>query len=305
MGDLWYPQAADWLRAAGLTVHETDGWETRARSSGGFNAPPLGVQWHHTAGNMNLDANLEWQTTGSEDAPIGNMLLWDDGAIYMVAAGAANTAGKGGPVTMSRGTVPKDSGNSTTWAIEAANNGSGQPWPQAQVDAYFVASNTLNAHFGNVAADVFTHKSYCDASCPGRKVDPATAAAILGPWRPRADGSSGTWHIDDVHAEATRRATTHPPEPEPEPEPEPVPEDDDMLFVCKVGSVYYVGNGARAVPVAGDDVDTLKANMEGAGSARWRHPARSGLPVLTRLADVPAINTGQRRILVGLVPGET
>ena len=61
--------------------------------------------------------------------PIGNIYLGIDGTAYMLAAGAANTAGKGGPVTMSRGTVGIDHGNTTTWAIEAANNGTGQPWP--------------------------------------------------------------------------------------------------------------------------------------------------------------------------------
>jgi hypothetical protein len=76
-------------------------------------------------------------------------------------------------------------------------------------------------------------------------------------------------------------------------------EDDDMLFICKIGSTYYVGDGVRATPVADTDVDTLKANLEGNGTARWRHPARSGLPILTKLADVPAINAGQRDCLVG------
>jgi hypothetical protein len=46
-----------------------------------------------------------------------------DGAVWLIAAGAANTAGKGGPLTLSRGTVPLDSGNSTTWAWEVANGG--------------------------------------------------------------------------------------------------------------------------------------------------------------------------------------
>jgi hypothetical protein len=80
-------------------------------------------------------------------------------------------------------------------------------------------------------------------------------------------------------------------------------EDDDMLFVCKevISNVttYYVGDGVRATKVAPNDVDTLKANIEGTGTARWRHPARSGLPVLTKIADVPAINAGQRDCLVG------
>lgn len=203
MTGIYYVEAADWLRAVGITVVETDDWQTRARSSGGFAAPPLGIQWHHTAGNMNLDANLSWQTEGSDDAPIGNMTLWDDGVVYMIAAGAANTAGKGGPWTMSRGVVPLDKGNTTTWAIEAANNGVGQPWPQAQIDSYFKISNELNRRFGNLPSDLFSHAAYA----PSRKIDPATAAAVQGPWRPASVTSSGTWSVDDIKAEATRRAS--------------------------------------------------------------------------------------------------
>jgi hypothetical protein len=81
--------------------------------------------------------------------------------------------------------------------------------------------------------------------------------------------------------------------------PPPTLEDDDMLFICKVGTTYYVGDGVRSTAVAGTDVDTLKANVEGVGTARWRHPARKDLPILTKIADVPTINAGQRDTLVG------
>lgn len=206
----YYVEAADWLRAVELDVVEVDDWETRARSSGGFAAPPLGVQWHHTAGSgSNPDADIAFMTEGSDDAPIGNIYLAVDGTVYMVSAGAANTAGKGGPWQMSRGTVPVDKGNTTTWAIEAANNGVGQTWPQVQLDAMFTISNTLNAHWGNQPSDLFSHAAYA----PTRKIDPATAAAVEGPWKPRSSTSSGTWDVDDIKAEACHRANQ---------------EDDDM-----------------------------------------------------------------------------
>ena len=98
-------------------------------------------------------------TDGSDFAPIGNCYLATDGTCYLIAAGAANTAGKGGPYKMSRGTVPLDKGNTTTWAIEAANNGVGQVWPQVQVDAFFKISNELNFKFGNQPTDLFTHQA--------------------------------------------------------------------------------------------------------------------------------------------------
>jgi hypothetical protein len=85
----------------------------------------------------------------------------------------------------------------------------------------------------------------------------------------------------------------------PPPQPPPTLEDDDMQYICKVGTVYYVGDGVRSNAVPEGDVDTLKANVEGPGTARWRHPARTNLPILTKLADVPTINAGQRDLLVG------
>jgi hypothetical protein len=231
---IYYTQAAEWLRVAGLTVVETDGWKTRARSSGGFAAPPLGVQWHHTAGNMNLQANLWWETEGSDAAPVGNMLLWPDGVVYMIAAGAANTAGKGGPVTLHRGTVPVDKGNTTTWAIEAGNNGTGQPWPQVQIDAYFKASNELNFKFGNIPSDLFTHASYA----PSRKIDPAKASAVLGSWQPSPSTSSGTWDNDDIRREAMRRwaNVTIPPKP---PEEDEVTDEDIERIATRAAELVW------------------------------------------------------------------
>jgi hypothetical protein len=80
-------------------------------------------------------------------------------------------------------------------------------------------------------------------------------------------------------------------------------EDDDMLFTSKKVAnnvtTYFVGDGVRATAVAPNDVDTFKANVEGTGTARWRHPARKDLPILTKLADIPTLNDGQRDTLVG------
>ena len=220
----YYVEAADWLRSVGLTVVEVDDWETTARSSGGFAARPLGIQWHHTASSGQHPLNdIRYMTDGSDFAPIGNCYLATDGTVYLLAAGAANTAGKGGPYQMSRGTVPLNSGNTTTWAIEAANNGVGQVWPQVQVDAFFKISNELNFKFGNQPGDLFTHQAYT----PGRKIDPATASAVLGPWKPKSVTSVGTWSVDDVKAEAKRRwAGVTPPKPPPPEEDEEVTQED-------------------------------------------------------------------------------
>ena len=206
MGDLYYAELADVLNAAGVPVAVADvnaGWERRARSSGGYSAPPLGVVWHHTASTAAPESDLSYMIHGSDDAPIGNMLLDRNGIVWPIAAGAANTQGKGGPVTLSRGTVPVDAGNSQLWAIEAANNGVGEPWPTVQIDAYFAAPNALAVMFGNEPFDVVTHAEW---TLMTRKIDPATAAAVQGAWFPHSVTGSGTWDGEDIRAECVRRA---------------------------------------------------------------------------------------------------
>jgi hypothetical protein len=223
MGAYYVTDMLDVLRDAGCAVGEnatTDGWQHRARGSGGFNAAPLGIQWHHTASSTSPANDLSWMIDGCDDAPIGNVLLDRTGVFWPVAAGASNTAGKGGPLTLSRGTVPVDSGNSTTFAIEAANGGTGETWPAVQIDAYLAGSNALNARFGNVPGDVFTHQVWA----PSRKIDPATATAVQGVWRPGSVTSSGTWSLDDIRAECSRRAGTPPP-----PEDDLTPEQAQQL----------------------------------------------------------------------------
>lgn len=206
MTGLYYVEMLDVLAAAGCSVREnatTDGWQSRARSSGGFPAAPLGVWWHHTASSTSPANDLSWMIDGCDDAPVGNLLLDREGNYWPIAAGASNCAGKGGPWTFSRGTVPLDGGNTRGWQLEVANSGLGELWPSVQVDAYFRGSNALNLYVGNQPTDVITHQAWA----PDRKIDPATAAAVQGPWQPGSCTSSGTWSLDDIAAECFRRAT--------------------------------------------------------------------------------------------------
>lgn len=211
MSGIYLVDMVDVLRAAGCVVGEsdiTDGWQTRARSSGGFPEMPLGTFFHHTASSTTPANDLSYMIHGSDDAPIGNVLLDRSGVFWPVAAGASNCAGKGGPSTFSRGTIPLDSGNTRGFQIEAANNGVGEIWPVAQIDAYFAGANALNAWFGNLPTDVISHAGYTS-----RKIDPAVATSVEGPWEPRSVNTSGTWNLTDVRDECTRRAGTLPPPP--------------------------------------------------------------------------------------------
>lgn len=217
---IYYADMLDVLSSAGCSVSENDitaGWQSRARSSGGFPSPPLAVFMHHTASATTPANDLAYMIDGSPDAPVGNVLLDRTGTYWPVAAGASNCAGKGGPCTFSRGTIPLDSGNTRGFQIEAANNGVGEPWPSVQVDAFIAGANALNAHFGNQPSDVITHALGSGDGYTSRKIDPATAASVEGTWRPASANTSGTWLLADVRAECSRRAGSSPPPPNPSP----------------------------------------------------------------------------------------
>jgi hypothetical protein len=288
MAGIYYVEAADWMRAAGLTVVEVKGWQTRARSSGGFPVVPLGVVWHHTASQTSIENDTNWEYFGSDVAPIGNMTIARNGEVWLGAAGAANTQGRGGPARFSRGTVPADTGNSRLWAIEVSNNGTGEPWPRVQVDAIFTASNTLNDHFGNRADDVITHAAGTGNGWTTRKIDPAKASAVLGPWQPRAVTSSGTWSLDDLRAECLARAVVTPPEP-PQPEP-PAVEDDRMLYLIRLDTnlnLIVVGDGITQRRVRADELDELtNAVTKGIGPT-YHNPCKPDRPIIRDMADIP------------------
>ena len=188
---------AHWLHdigvaLAGLPVNFYGGWETRSRSTGGFDAL-LGIAIHHTASQTSpeSDMNYMWVSSSNSDKPVGNIYLARDGTIWIGAAGASNTQGKGGPLNCLNGTVPKDAGNKYMIAIEAANNGVGEAWPQVQTDNYIALVRQLCAHYGfSVGQDVYGHFDYCAPSCPGRKIDPA------GPSPFGSVNANQTWDIN-------------------------------------------------------------------------------------------------------------
>lgn len=225
MGNQYIP-ILDILSAAGLPVGVNginEGWERRSRSSGGFDSPPLGVQWHHTASKASVNSDLSYMIQGSPDKPVGNVLLDRDGIFWPIAGGAANTSGKGGPNAFSRGTCPKDSGNTRLFSIEIANSGVGELYPQAQIDACFIGSNALNAHFGNRPDDVVSHALGQGDGYTDRKIDPATTN-VQGPWQPGSANSSGTWVLSDLRNECLARSQHSP-------TPIPPPEEDEVRFI--------------------------------------------------------------------------
>jgi len=254
MGSRYLTDMADILRGAGLTVVEEPGWQTRARGSGGYDGNrPWVIMWHHTASDTS-PANDVSYIINADDGPLANLYLARSGTVHVIAAGATNTNGKGGPLGgFSRGTVPLDSMNTYGLGIEAANNGVGQQWPQVQIDSYFKINNALTAAYGLAFTDLSSHEGWA----PGRKIDPAQAGAVQGPWRPASINSSQTWRNDDIRNEAARRSMPGPP-------PDPDPEDDmkwSRLRITEAGAVFMGMSDGRVFPQAewvnGDDPEQL------------------------------------------------
>lgn len=249
MGRYWLHDAPQMLRDAGLDVDLYPGWELRSRSTGGLD-DILGIVAHHTASGGSEAAGERYSYQNAADRPIGNMHLRRDGTIVFGAAGAANTQGKGGPVTGSRGTVPLNQGNRYMVAIEAHNNGVGEVWPKAQVDAYLVAIAALCKGYGlDPARDVWTHAGYCAPSCPGRKID----AAGPTPSHPELGGIVGraTWSQDELRrlAAAVRVGPTPTPTPTPPPNPNPSPQGVQRMFIVSrqtnADTIWYSHDGGE------------------------------------------------------------
>lgn len=157
------------LRAAGLTVVEVDGWQTRGRpvSTGEFS--PSGVLCHHTAtGPKNSNAAVvKLLVNGRSDlpGPLAQFGLARNGTVYLIASGRANHAGK----AKASGNMPAGDGNEEYIGIEAFNDGVGEPWSNIQKNAYALLCAVLSVKIThNSEKSVRGHK---ETSVTG-KIDP-------------------------------------------------------------------------------------------------------------------------------------
>lgn len=260
MTGLYLTDMANWLRGDGLEVIEQNGWQTRARGSGGYTGgKPWCVMWHHTASNPSSDGQNDVNyIISAQDAPLANLYINRAGVVWVIAAGATNTNGKGGPWPTSHGTVAVDSMNTAAVGIEVANNGVGERWPQVQVDAFFKVSNCINRNCGNLPTDIATHAEWA----PSRKIDPAQGQVVEGPWVPRDTNSSGTWNGNDVRDECQRRAAPAPiPTP---PTPTPTPGSDEMAWtriVADQGNAAFLGWSSEGLCPQVEWVDGFNADQ--------------------------------------------
>ena len=189
-----------------------DGWQTRSRNSGGYQyGGPWCVMWHHTAGSVSQSAwdAASYGSNSSGDRPIANAYIDDTGLVVIAAAGCTNTNGKGGPYTLpdSR-VVPLDDMNRRAFGIEICNNGVGEHYSEVQLNACFAISNAVcRGYISSRYDNVVEHINWA----PGRKIDPATAAAADGPFNPRSVNVNGSWEIADLRNECKKRAGGAPP----------------------------------------------------------------------------------------------
>ena len=180
---------ADVLRRAGLRVREVDGWQQRQRGGAGYGqADPIGIVVHHTASSSGWDGqpDVSFLALDCDVAPMSNLYVDRSGQWWVLAGGATNTNGSGGPW----GPIPLDSANSRVIGIEAGNNGIGEPWPEVMQDAYVAGVAALADAYGVEAANILSHQEWA----PTRKVDPA------GPSRFGSINGSHSWDMDRFRA---------------------------------------------------------------------------------------------------------
>jgi len=159
---------AERLRAAGLTVHEVEGWKERANSSNG-SFSPQGFVVHHTAGappSAGVAPGLEIVIYGRPDlsGPLANVYLDFNGDAYTVAAGSANHAGQ-----PDNGSYKGMTGNSSAWGMEIEHPGT-YPLEAGRIEA---AARVVAATIRGTCTE--TMVCYHAEWAPSRKIDLATA----------------------------------------------------------------------------------------------------------------------------------
>jgi hypothetical protein len=147
---------ADVLRAEGLRVVETEGWQSRGKDLDSVE----GVVLHHTATGPDVpDGRVDTLLiVGRSDlaGPLCQLGLRRDGTFVVIAGGKGNHNGYG------------DWGNQSI-GIEAYNDGVGEKWSREQLDAYQRGTAAILRRLGLGADKARGHRE----TDPRRKVDPA------------------------------------------------------------------------------------------------------------------------------------
>ena len=199
---------ADRLRKYGLKVVEIDGWQSRGSSS----FDPKGSVDHHTAGSSRGNApslNICIHGRSGLSGPLCNVLIGRDNTCYVIAAGRANHAGRGGWRGLS--------GNSSMYGIERENTGyatgsRAEPWRE---DQHLVAGAAHAALMeGKDLDNVCRH-----AEWTSRKIDTHSV-----------NGNDLRNLVKAIAAKHSGPAPTPPPTPS----PPPAPSSPEAEFLAKI-----------------------------------------------------------------------
>lgn len=157
------PWLADALRAAGLTVIEHAGWQTRGRP--GTWTPRFGIVHATAAPASQSDAiQIRIVRDGREGlaGPIANACVARNGVWHVLAAGRCNTTipGTSGPYS--------GLGNTYALGIEACNDNRDEPWPSVQYNAYVTGWAAIARKLGWSPDRLRGHREHT----PSHKTDP-------------------------------------------------------------------------------------------------------------------------------------
>ncbi len=235
---------ADKLRAAGLTVNETAGWQGRGRE---WPRTPTGVLVHHDATPRSHRSDAQRAENSARilvsghstlPGPIGNLYIDRSGTVWVIAGGASNHAGKGKAPWL----LSVNDGNSHLIGIEALNDGVGELWPGAQIAAYAKTCAVLLREIGQGAERCIAHKEYAR----GRKADPA------GGWE-----TGGSWGDMRDFRRLVQAALTEPFAGRPAPPASPAPTTPEALMALTAigSSCQRLANGRQQVYDAHDNQD--------------------------------------------------
>ena len=175
---------ADRLRARGLKVVEVDGWKDRGSST----FTPKGAVNHHTAGAARGNApSLGICINGRSDlpGPLCHVLLARDDTCYVIAAGRANHAGRGGWQGLT--------GNSSVHGLEVEHVGtSAEPMPASKIAVMVQIHAAFLEGSSRTASLVCNHREWTPRKIDcygidGQQLRPYTASALAAPQQEEDD----------------------------------------------------------------------------------------------------------------------
>jgi hypothetical protein len=196
---------------------------------------------------------------GSPVKPISNLYLSRAGHVWVCAAGRTNTNGLGSSAAWNGG-VPDNAMNKYAIGIEAANRGTGEPWPEVQQDAYVTLCSALSLHYGIPVNHVRAHFEWTS-----RKIDPAGES--------RYATGAAKWNMDAFRSDVLLYDPS-PPQP-----PQPSTQENDMVridinpntlqwvsMVIGATTITHTVNGDHAAVLARANVaqeNVTQAELEG------------------------------------------